>query len=134
MRAKDIKTGDWVAYDGHNVKVTSVSQQLCILKGEQLTYSVAPKGICGIRLTEDILERNGWAFDQSQRCWALAIDERDGVFLKAIPYDDGSAYDNTSYFIDKEVDYERVLLNDIHYVHELQHLLWALGLDDKMKV
>lgn len=135
MRAKDIKIGDLVAYDGHNVRVDSVSRQLCILKGGNLTYTVAPKEIDGIDLTEDILARNGWELDEVQKILVLSLSKRDNEFLKAVPYSDGGTGESPLFIIVKEEEFVSVTLNsEVVYVHELQHILCALGLNDKMKV
>lgn len=120
MIARDIKIGDWVSYDGHKVKVTSVSQQLCKLKGEQLTYSVAPKDIKGIVLTGNILADNGWKEYGLNGCWRHANDELE-------IYAQGNCVWSLRENYPKHIKL-------IAMVHELQHLLWALGLDDKMKV
>lgn len=75
----------------------------------------------GIPLTPDILEKNGW----EQEYYAPII------------------YDHTGH--DIEISFLRtpkrcsVLLNgislcEIQYVHELQHILWALGEDANLKI
>lgn len=75
----------------------------------------------GIHLTPEILEKNGW----EQEYYAPII------------------YDHTGH--DIEISFLRtskrclVLLNDIslceiQYVHQLQHILWALGEDANLKI
>lgn len=84
----------------------------------------------GIPLTEAILEKNGFnsrELQESQKCYIKDVDcslryigryfyierKRDewGLFLKVkgIPYS--------------------VLVRQIQYVHELQHIFWAMGID-----
>lgn len=65
----------------------------------------------------------------------LSLSKRDNEFLKAVPYSDGGTGESPLFIIVKEEEFVSVTLNgEVVYVHELQHILWALGLNDKMKV
>ena len=77
----------------------------------------------GIPLTPEILEKNGW---KNTKYTPLIYTHNEyGIefwaSLKGI--DDGGT-----------VTYHDEELHDIKYVHELQHILWALGLDAELKV
>lgn len=74
-----------------------------------------------IPLTPGILEKNGW--------------ERD----KLVPY----IYGQEAHYIEVictpnsewvNVTFKGETIHRIKYVHELQHILWALGLDAKLKI
>lgn len=75
----------------------------------------------GIPLSPEILEKNGWKRD------------------KLVPYIYGHEAHNievictpNSEWVD--VTFKGDTLRRIKYVHELQHILWALGLDANLKI
>lgn len=85
------------------------------------SHGVWCEGIEGIPITPEILEKNGW----EQEYYALII-------YGHIGHDIEISFLQTS----KRCS---VLLNDIslceiQYVHELQHILWALGEDANLKI
>lgn len=69
--------------------------------------------IIPIPLTTDILEKNGYIF--YNRC--LWVNNEKKVTLEQA--DDGSLH------------YD---IKEVKYVHELQHILWALGVDDNIEL
>ena len=96
------------------------------------TAFVADRDILPIPLTPEILEKNGWDKDNSK------FDE----------YDDDSEYDNRyfnwAYDLTLDLDDCSVykgtsgilygLLSEVKYVHQLQHLLFGLGVNHDMEV
>lgn len=75
----------------------------------------------GIQLTLEILEKNGWKRD------------------KLVPYIYGHEAHNIEVICTPNSEWVYVTfkgdtIHRIKYVHELQHILWALGLDANLKI
>lgn len=96
---------------------------LCLTnpKQNQTEYPTTCESLLPIPLTPEILEKNGW--------------ERD----KLVSY----IYGHKAHFIEvictpnrewMYVTFKGENIHRIKYVHELQHILWALGLDAELKV
>ena len=71
-----------------------------------------------ISLTLSILEKNGW-------------EHKDDVYFKEYPYRKLVVMDNKVYIINESCS---LFLCEVKYVHELQHLLFGLGLKSEMEV
>lgn len=122
MKAKELKIGDWVY-----AKVP-ITCEIMPCKIEKFNNDKVLAGLIWshfdelspIPITEEILEKNGWEKDDVQ--WVL--------FNLVIQYD--KVDDNFTIYVhqDGECNY----LTEIEYVHELQHILWALGMDDDLKI
>ena len=97
------------------------------LKGSKLFYYrdgdygwIREDAIAPIPLTPEILEKNGWKSINGK--YALKIKNANYVVLEFT--EDGIyAYIN-----------EKTMLFTIKYIHELQHLLFGLGLKHEMEV
>ena len=79
--------------------------------------------IDGIPITPEILENNGFEMKDDTVVYA-----KSKLGLK--PLDDNKGYQagiGSIFFI-------YVNIGDIQYVHELQHILWVLGLDAELKI
>lgn len=90
--------------------------------------SVAEDRIMPIPLTTDILEKNGWEFVGGQ------LDE-DGFTWDI--YSNGDVLPDLYYYPDGTFSvfmYRKEVLPDIKYIHQLQHLLFGLGLNSEMEV
>lgn len=131
MKATELRMGDWVLVDGEPMKIAETD----------LTYFAAWKKdgtFCGkigyeaaepIALTEEELEANGWKEDDE--IWDM-------------PYTYG--YLSIGFFPRGKETVAMVLvagdglggdtntLREIKYIHELQHLLWALGVEKEVEV
>ena len=84
------------------------------------TALVADRDILPIPLTLEILEKNGWKSINGK--YALKIKNANYVVLEFT--EDGIyAYIN-----------EKTMLFTIKYIHELQHLLYALHIDSNLKI
>ena len=76
------------------------------------------KDIVPIPLTPDILEKNGWKnlyekfFEKNVNDIRLTIEFSENIYVAI----------------------NRIFIMEIHYVHELQHLLFGLGLNSEMEV
>lgn len=80
----------------------------------------------GIPLTPEILEKNGWErISHKGLPWALF--RKKGCSVR-IAYN--SDNDKAPFSVGKEIQE----LKNINYVHELQHILWALGKDANLKI
>ena len=133
MKATELKTDDWVLVNGEPMKIAE----------KLLTYFTAWKKdgtFCGklgyeaaepIALTEEILEKNGWEEDDEDEIWdtpyaygylSIGFFPRGKKMVTMVlAASDGMGGDTYS-------------LREIKYVHELQHLLWALGIEKEVEV
>lgn len=78
----------------------------------------------GIRLTPEILEKNG-KWKKSKSSDRTLLYYKDEVYIQ---YD---MFDRFFYFAD--FDYRDSII-ELKYVHQLQHLLFGLGLDSKFEL
>lgn len=134
MKIKDIKIGDWVAFQ--NPLTPSKNEEIGNI-AEINGYTVRCGGFTvhisdtyPIPLTKEILEKNGYELG------SLRLPLVDGKFnAEMLQF---ARKNFVSLMFDKfernfNYDFENRRLT-IRYVHELQHLLWTLGLDDNLKV
>lgn len=99
--------------------------------GYELSYvrhPVSPVRLSGVPLTPEILEKNGWEFvggqvDEDGFTWDIYSNR--GVLPDLYYYPVG----NFSVFM-----YRKEILPDIKYIHQLQHILFGLGLNSEMEV
>lgn len=134
---KEIKyiLGDLVNPNGKIVKVTSVTPglgkdniEIGFSDGWRIIahYKDFSDGILGIPLTPEILEKNGW---NTQNGWFYYLDVRKG-FISSIDVDFYHKSSNGKLIV--KVNNESMI--EIEYVHQLQHLLFGLGLNLEMEV
>lgn len=85
----------------------------------------------GILLTPDILEKNGWnkRNDPTSSC-DIYSKGKDAFYVSL----EQSIYKKQEGFDFVVADSTYRFGNKIQYVHELQHILWALGLNAEIKV
>ena len=125
MKVTDLKVNDWVIAKGKVSQLVGVldnfpfSRVYIMYNG--FCMAIAEEDIKPIPLTSDILTANGF-----RQQW-------DYIFT--IP----ATKPNELWLWDKDGDWEVTynnndLLTTIRFVHELQHLLCALGLDDNLKM
>lgn len=148
IKSKDIKIGDLVMVGNDNClipkgvlcEVVAIdSEWACEDKKEiagllqtvreewEFSHGVWCNNIEGIPLTPELLEKNGFKEEQHQK-------EGTSEWYDFYHYDLGI---NIVYEVDgnKFAAYlDGKKLREIQYVHELQHILWALGLNAKLKV
>ena len=84
------------------------------------TAFVADRDILPIPLTPEILEKNGWKSINGK--YALKIKNANYVVLE---FTEDGIYTYIN---------ENTMLFTIKYIHELQHLLFGLGLNSEMEV
>ena len=85
----------------------------------------------GILLTPDILEKNGWnkKHDPTSSC-DIYSKGKDAFYVSL----EQSIYKKQEGFEFVVADSTYRLGNKLQYVHELQHILWALGEDANLKI
>ncbi len=112
MNYRDLKPYDWVKSNGRSVQIESNGIDFCHIKDGEIITVRRYNEIRPIRLTKEILEQNKgtWQADihltPNGKDWVVGI---------------GNAY------LSLEV-------MTIRFVHELQHIIWALGMDDNFKI
>lgn len=124
--------GDWVRYIGVAspivVQIIEVREEkLLIDLGECNWYLADRSEVDSIRLTGELLEKNGFKEEQHQK-------EGTSEWYDYYHYDLGI---NIVYEVEENkfaayLDGKK--LREIQHVHELQHILWALGLNAELKV
>ena len=123
MEQKYIK-GDIVMYDN---KIHTIMDTLGINNYElsYIEHPVYQLELSGVPLTHEILEKNGWEKDE-EASFKTQLYYRKKVGVRTI------------FVIIKEetsrVIYDSTCLRIIQYYHELQHLLFSLGLNSEMEV
>lgn len=85
----------------------------------------------GILLTPDILEKNGWnkKHDSTSSC-DIYSKGKDAFYVSL----EQSIYKKQEGFEFVVADSTYRFGNKLQYVHELQHILWALGEDANLKI
>lgn len=115
MEAKDLMIGDWVSLLGtHHYKVKEIKYVYGVYKiFFQGTYSYALEDeIVPIPLTPEILEKNGWDFDEIDGDFR-GCNGKFYIYGRYYPY---SIFDGVQ----------------ISYVHELQHALRLCGIEKEI--
>jgi len=117
--------GDLVMYDGKICKVEEIKNNY-LFKTKNYTlqfpnsnsYSVEEKDITSIPITPEILEKNGWKKENV----GYSPKNQDPIFLYK---DNGGGW---------AVEIGDEFISVISFVHQLQQLLFILGLDSNMIV
>lgn len=104
--------------------------KVVMLNDSSTTYSISNNAIRPITITPEILEKNGWEIeDVNPHDFSNIVSN--GVMYRAIK-------DKEILFFQKGASVFTCPLNwrkiEIRYVHQLQHLLFGLGLNSEMKV
>ena len=137
MKATELRMGDWVLVDGEPIKIAETL----------LTYFTAWKKdgtFCGeigyeaaepIILTEEILEKYDWDVDSTDEdclvCFWINEEYQLEVYINKFAKEDGWTVSVCNGEGECVISY---YLRHIKYVHELQHLLWALGVEKEVEV
>ena len=130
MKKSELKLGDWVLAGGSPIKIDELVEGIDALTiyddetNEVKDYSY--DDLSPIPLTEEILEKNGWKEDDE--IWG--IDYTFG-HLHIEFFSNGKEIEAMVSVTD---DRDVCCLRQIKYIHELQHILWALGMDDDLKI
>lgn len=138
MKQNKYIPGDWVRYIGNNslkyVQIWQVRENFLFLESG---YGIVDfSEVEPIPLTPEILEKSGWKNDGIGYDYQL----KDKLYL-LVEYKDKKhkviysveVYNNVSP-ASYDVGQDDFYLMTISYVHELQHLLFGLGLDSDFKL
>ena len=120
--------GDIVMYDN---KIHTIMDALGVNNYElsYIEHPVHQLELSGVLLTPEILEKNGWDFTGYNMDFngnLLNICNKRDILPCLYYY---YATKSFSVFI-----HRKIVLPNIKYVHELQHLLFGLGLNSEMEV
>ena len=127
MKQKYIK-GDIVMYDN---KIHTIIDKL-ELNNYELSYIEHPVHqleLSGVILTPEILEKNGWDFIGYKMAFSGSMFN---IYSKHDILPDLYYYYATESFSVSICG--KIVLSKIKYVHELQHLLFGLGLNSEIEV
>lgn len=126
MKATELKIGDWVSFGGTPVKIKEITP-ISVLMDMSLCKDFASDEACAILrnlspipLTEEILRKNGWKEKEGS---GQNVYTSEWYALRRVEQEDLWAFRHYDDF-----------LTTIQSVHELQHILWALGMDDNLKI
>lgn len=86
----------------------------------------------GIPVTPEILNKNDFKEESVGEYYTKPLDNEEYSLARHLAVERKSG--NCAVFIKYCSLYDYTLLRKIHYVHELQHILWALGEDANLKV
>lgn len=114
MKATELMIGDWVCYDGDveyscpiKIEGMDVSCDFCITSDRD---DVGFGGVMPIPLTAEILEKNGWVFND-------------------VPFIDGWEFMGIT-ICDWSISCGINISMNVRYVHELQHALRLCGMNE----
>lgn len=121
MTTTDFKRGDWILFKDKPTKVQTIDR-LTLTVGLDINSvkTVRCKDIKPIILTRDILANNGWDCDGF-------VCTKGIVTIEFIPKNEGEVG-----IISHRDDVS--CLGVVMYLHELQHFLWSLHLDDTFSI
>lgn len=126
--AQKYLVGDIFMVDNQPRKVTWIGASYPRVEIDGVDVACKNSDLEPMPLTPEILEKNGWEFIGGQ------VDE-DGFTWDI--YSNGDGLPDLYYYPDGKFSvfmYQKEVLPDIEYIHELQHLLFGLGLNSEMEV
>ncbi len=123
MKVTELKIGDLVLYQSEVAEVDCVRSTNIMVYLESGYWDAYEDDIAPIPLTEEILEKNGW----KKQCSNLDMPGWSNNHVKLYPQDKKFGGGFSFFYSGNSVQY-------VHHVHQLQHILWALGLDDNLKI
>ncbi len=114
MKRSELRPGNIVRYEGGIAPIYDLSRE--VVWFDEGSVAALIEDVSPVPITEEILEKNGWRDAGKQYytngwCYLFQTNEKRWGF-----------------------GHGTHLLHLIEYVHELQHLLWALGMDDDLKI
>ena len=133
IKAEDLRIGDIVRFEKNIITVQAVHtnyEEGFINDKYNVGYNC--NDIDPIPLTPEILEKNGLKEDVVGNYSTKPLDNETHPFKRYLSVERKS--DNWVVFIKYRRLYDTALLRKIQHVHELQHILWALGLDANLKI
>ena len=132
IKAEDLRIGDLVNFHNSPCIITGIDDISCTV-GLLNSYNsedfrrVDDINIEPIPLTPEILEKNGWK--KRTEGWYFMMISKYMYLSVEFGYENGIRV-----FLKRTTDGIYVKLNIANNVHELQHILWALGKDANLKI
>lgn len=102
------------------------------ISNDRWPYGVLCRNIDPIPLTPEILKKNGLKEDVVGNYYTKPLDNETHPFKRYLAVE--LKRENWVVFIKYCRLHDCALLRKIQHVHELQHILWALGLDANLKI
>lgn len=133
MKRDEIKNGDWVLYHSAPIKVAETELELFSawdMEGHFLG-KIPYEDAAPIPLTKEILEGNGWQLYEQRIIKFSGIEWHD--YMNANGSLEIRSFSRSVYY-GFEAFWNDSFLRSLYYVHELQHLLWALDKDYDLKI
>lgn len=145
IKAVDLRIGDLVIVNENcsleqgtigkvsEVRSTPLSKEkegsigLKPISNDRWPWGVLCRNIDPIPLTPEILEKNGWK--KRTEGWYFMMISKYMYLSVEFGYENGIRV-----FLKRATDGFYVKLNIANNVHELQHILWALGKDANLKI
>lgn len=125
LKISDLSVGDWVRwkiYDKtYDAQVTGVTDRRIYGLHDGIEYSMLLTQIYPIPITAEILEKNG--FESSSSCWTIYKDTGGNIEI----WEDEKKW----YLSVNSVEY---ILCDLHWVHQIQHLMRVWGFDKEINL
>lgn len=140
---KDLRIGDLVKTTTRNpilekgsvckvVLIDALINSIIVQKSDvDVCRCLVKEEIEGIRLTPDILEKNGWNKKHDPTSSCDIYSKGKGAFYVSL---EQSIYKKQEGFELVVADSTYRFGNKIQYVHQLQHILWVLGEDANLKI
>lgn len=151
IKAEDIKIGDIVRVcrdcmfpEGSVCIVTQVNSERtrkekkgcvtlsCVDGTDDGSLGVWCSHIEGVPLTPAILEKNGFYSKEPRKCYIKYFGGSSRCLCRYF-YIERRSY-GWVVFIKVEGLSDSVMIRQIKYVHEFQHILWAMGIDDALEI
>ena len=139
IKAEDLRIGDLVRYGQQVYTIQAVNANGAVCFAESDLLPVECSILDPIPITTEILEKNGWKFKKISfenyyykvlSCILDLFVESNERGVLSVGYFI-TIYD--TYFKSSHVHME-YCTNNINYIHELQHVLWAFGVDANFKI
>ena len=102
------------------------------ISNDRWPWGVLCRNIDPIPLTPEILEKNGLKEEVVGNYYTKPLDNETHPLARYLAVE--QKRENWCVFIKYRIFHDCVLLRKIQHVHELQHILWALGLDANLKI
>lgn len=133
MKQDEIKNGDWVLYHSAPIKVAETELELFSAWDTEGHFlgKIPYKDAAPIPLTKEILEGNGWQLYEQRIIKFSGIEWHD--YMNANGSLEIRSFSRSVYY-GFEAFWNDSFLRSLYYVHELQHLLWALDKDYDLKI
>lgn len=150
IKAEDLRIGDLVIVNENcsleqgtigkvsEVRSTPLSKEnkgsigLKPISNDRWPWGVLCRNIDPIPLTPEILKKNGLKEDVVGNYYTKPLDNETHPFKRYLAVE--LKRENWVVFIKYCRLHDCALLRKIQYVHELQHILWALGKDANLKI